>query len=97
MRGCRNLEHRCKDCGRVVCTKTLPPFIEWINIEERLPPQDCCVLVSIYDSRPKVKMAHVEITYRMVKIWYEPAHGKELNSKYGYVTHWMPLPEVAKE
>ena len=27
-RGCRNLETRCKDCGRLVCDKTLPPFLD---------------------------------------------------------------------
>jgi hypothetical protein len=28
IRGCRNLETVCKDCGRVICTKTLPQEIQ---------------------------------------------------------------------
>lgn len=71
--------------------------MEWIDLETRLPPQDCCVLVSIYDPRPKVEMAHVEIAYRMGRVWYEPRDGQEINPKYGYVTHWMPLPEPPKD
>lgn len=36
IRGCRNLEWICKDCGRVVNTATLP-ITEWINFKDQKP------------------------------------------------------------
>lgn len=69
---------------------------EWISIKDRLPPQDCCVLVNVYDGRDKVKMSHVEIAYRLNLDWYESGRGEEINSKYGIITHWMTIPDVVK-
>ena len=86
---CKCGAYPCQECGHCNCP-------EWINIEQREPPQDCCVLVSIYDNRPKVEMSHVEIAYRMGKKWFEPRNGEIIDPKYGYVTHWMPLPESPK-
>lgn len=34
--GCRNLQTICLDCGRVVCTKTLPKAEDWRYLPE--PP-----------------------------------------------------------
>jgi len=71
--------------------------MEWIPIESRKPPQDVCVLVVIYDGREKVKMSHVEIASRIGDAWIEPKDGEVINPKYGYVTHWTPLPEPPDE
>lgn len=70
--------------------------MNWIRIEERLPPQDICVLTCIYDTRPKVNSMHVEILYRLDNRWFEPRDGNEVinNSKYGKITHWMPIPDT---
>lgn len=70
--------------------------MDWINIEEKIPPQNACVLVNVFDGRAKVRMSHVEIAYRLGSIWYEPNHGEELITKYVIVTHWMPLPDCVK-
>lgn len=70
--------------------------MEWISIEERNPPQDVRVLVNIYDHRKNVKMSHVEIAIRYDKRWFYPDRDEqtEIDHKYGFVTHWMPLPDT---
>lgn len=67
--------------------------MEWISVEERLPPQDCAVLVAKYDGRSKVSMYFIEIASRMGSSWYDDNNGDPLDPKYGVVTHWMPLPD----
>lgn len=68
---------------------------EWIDIKQRKPPNDVYVLVTIFDHRPKMMMAHVEIAARMGKQWVYPKDGEVLNLKYGCVTHWMSIPDPA--
>jgi hypothetical protein len=70
---------------------------EWISVQERLPPQDVCVLINFYDGRDKVKMNFVQCGYRIGQQWFEPKDGQEIKEKRGFVTHWMPLPEAPKE
>ncbi len=67
--------------------------MEWIDVEERKPPNDIYVLVSIYDGREKVKLSHVDIAARYGNDWVYDDEDKKVDPKYGYVTHWMPLPD----
>lgn len=67
--------------------------MEWINIEDRKPPQDVYVLIAKFIHRSKVKMHFVQIASRFGNTWVDDKNGEHLNPKDGYVTHWMPLPE----
>lgn len=72
---------------------------EWIKIEDKLPPQAVYVLVAHFDNREKVKMFFICIAERIGEYWYEGKDGQEITSggKYGYVTHWMQLPDLPKK
>jgi len=70
---------------------------EWIKCEDRLPPIDIPVLVARFDNRTKVRMYFIEILVRFSSCWVDTQDNKPINPKYGYVTHWMPLPEPPKE
>jgi len=73
--------------------------MEWISVKDRLPPQNVYVLCAHFDHREKVKMFFIEIAERIGEFWYEGKGGDEITQggKYGYVTHWMPLPDAPKE
>lgn len=66
----------------------------WINVEKRNPPNDCSVLMAIYDSRPKVNMFFLAIGYRINNLWFYGHDGETI--KIGMVTHWMQLPDKPK-
>ena len=68
--------------------------MEWIDVEDRKPPNDINVLVSIYDGREKVKLSHVDIAARYGNEWVYDDQEKKVDPKYGFVTHWMPLPDA---
>lgn len=95
-RGCRNLEWKCADCGRVASTATFPPMQEWISVKDRVPEIDKDVLV--FDSNTK----QCSVRYRLNEFYPDC---DEENNKYAWndqgiinsVTHWMPLPEPPKE
>jgi hypothetical protein len=72
--------------------------MEWISVEERLPPQNVYVIDAKFDYRPKVKMHFVLTAERMGNFWYDGKDGEEItrNGKYGTVTHWMALPDAPK-
>ena len=76
-------------CANIVATMKN----KWINIEERMPPQDTYVLVAYYDYRPKVKMHFIRIAKRFNTTWFDDHDEEELDIKYGYVTHWQLLPD----
>lgn len=65
--------------------------MEWISIEERLPPPDAYILISKYDKRKTIKMPFLSIGYRIEEEWFEK-NGKKVDQKDGNITHWMPLP-----
>jgi hypothetical protein len=67
---------------------------EWINCEERLPPNSVYVLIARFDTRPKVKMYFIQISCRYNKQWQDDRDGEIIDPKYGTVTHWMPLPDA---
>lgn len=68
--------------------------MEWISVDERLPPQDAYVLVSVHDKRKNVDMHFVKIAMRLNAEWFDDKNQDKFDPKYGYVTHWMPLPET---
>jgi hypothetical protein len=68
--------------------------MEWINVDKRLPPNACYVLVAKYDSREKVKMHFVQIAERLNNDWFDDKDGHSIIGKGSRVTHWMPLPDV---
>jgi len=72
--------------------------VEWIDVTERLPPSNTNVLINKYDPREKVKMNFINIGFRINKYWfYADNEETEIDGKYGYVTHWMPLPDEPKK
>lgn len=82
-RGCRNLEWRCKDCGRLVNTAEFPKS-EWISVKDRLPEDDKQVIGWMPDQ-------YKFMTYEDdTGVWYDEEY---INWE---VTHWMPLPELPK-
>ena len=66
--------------------------MNWINVTNRLPPQDCYVLVANFDNRPKVQMFFIHIAKRINKEWFDD-YNEEKMGKCN-VTHWMPLPDA---
>jgi len=66
--------------------------MEWIAIENQLPPQNVYVLVSKFDGREGVKMHSVQIANRLGSLWFDDKDGDLIAPKYGIITHWMPLP-----
>jgi len=70
--------------------------MEWISIEDQLPPKNVYVLISRYDGRKNVKMHFIQIACRFGEQWFSDHDGDELDPKYGIITHWMPLPEPVK-
>lgn len=70
--------------------------MNWIDVRERLPPQDVYVLINVYDGRPKMQMSSVRIANRMGNSWFSDHDGSDVCKKYGIVTHWMVLPDPAE-
>jgi len=67
--------------------------MNWIDVEERKPPNDHYVLVAIFDYRPKVEMHFLQIASRMNDAWIDDKDGELINMKSRKITHWMPLPD----
>ncbi len=91
-RGCRNLEWRCKDCGRVASRATFPKGTEWISVKDRLPSKaDLKFGNSVIIFIPNyINMEETETGPFVGSCpWFE-------NKFYYYndlITHWMPLPK----
>lgn len=52
--------------------------MEWISVDEKLPPQNVYVIVAQFDYRPKVKMHFVLVAERIGKFWYDGKDGEEI-------------------
>ncbi len=86
-RGCRNLETKCSDCGRIVNTATFKPIgTEWISVKDRLPPLDIKVLFCDTDGWM--------YTGYNAEDGFETACGEECGTKVAY---WMPLPKLPED
>ena len=66
---------------------------EWISVEERMPPNDCYVLVAVWHHHKSYPMHHVSIGKRMNSEWFDDHNEEPLLGKSSIVTHWMPLPD----
>lgn len=89
-RGCRNLETRCNDCGRLVCDKTLPDLVQWISVKDRLPQKNDKYLTwNGYDTQ----FHYFEDGYFLMSIGLVIRY---VNDEIPF-THWMPLPQPPKE
>lgn len=96
--GCRNLEQRCLDCGRLVCSYKFPDAktvtineyysgMRWISVDEALPEEGERVLTY----NPKCgEGCCVDIDYRFDKDFWES------QGVFSEITHWMPLPKPPK-
>lgn len=87
-RGCRNLEWKCADCGRVAKTAEFASqFMQWISVKDQLPKDDQNVL-----------FIHTSLHNLPNTGWYEEGmgfipHGFHI-SMIAEATHWMPCPEA---
>lgn len=98
IRGCRNLETKCADCGQLVISRIMPPAMEWIYIEERLPQDGDIVLC--YQTYPKDlqrKFLHRPLRNCFRQIVRYSEYFQSFTNIQGrllpFVSHWMPLPE----
>jgi len=62
--------------------------IEWISVDDQLPPSNQAVLAYIPGVDPK--NAIYEYSLRLCKRGYPPGTGLEWDSR---ITHWMELPK----
>ena len=72
-------------------------LMEWIDVKERLPPNDVYVLISRFKEHKKDPIGDmylVAIACRFNSVWVDDHDGDVLSSKDGIVTHWMPLPDA---
>lgn len=98
IRGCRNLETRCKDCGRLVCEKTFNPH-EWISIQDEMPPKDEPFLGITTGKRIEMLEWKERIINGENKGWfgfYCPCCCCNGHCSDNF-SLWMPLPESPKE
>ena len=68
--------------------------MEWISVDDKLPPMDTEVLVEVSGHRgPCWRNNHNLVAYLACNgDWIEERHGwNSIN-----VTHWMPLPDPPK-
>lgn len=86
--GCRNLETRCKNCGRLISTAEdiTPRGHLWRNLEE-IPPEDLDEIHLITDG----KSIFIRGTFEKPFLFHAFGPNK-LISELKW-THWMPLPK----
>lgn len=105
IRGCRNLNTICEDCGRLVVSRILPPSIEWIPIKEKIPEEYLWVLVLAMNNESSQPCP---ISFAMLRDdeWYflnegfnnAVVHGDSWSDMMtSDITHWMALPDLPKE
>ena len=95
-RGCRNLEYRCKDCGRVVNEVNiieLTPEERWISVKTRLPTEKGGYLIFVYGEIEKSEWTQCLLEWGF-KDLYDEEFGEAYPKKE--VTHWMPFPDPPK-
>lgn len=71
--------------------------MQWIKVEDQLPPNTRRVIVAIWDPRPKVEMYFIHVAIRLNDFWYDPETEQSICTRGSYVTHWMPLPDKPKD
>ncbi len=81
--GCRNLETRCKDCGRITCSHEVRD--QWVKCSERTPSEEKKYLVSMGDWVTTCVWMGIDNPERPYEYtgWRLP---------YDW-TQWMPIPD----
>lgn len=100
--GCRNLEWKCADCGRIASTATIaksPGIGEWIKCEDRLPYSgQWCIAFGKrkfevdWDRTDREEPNSVWNAYYDHSIFYSLVLSEQLNGAELEASHWMPLP-----
>lgn len=69
--------------------------MEWIDVEDRLPPQDAYVLVAQLntDRKRSYYMYTVYTARRYSHSWFDGKDDEEVKPREGRITHWMPIPD----
>lgn len=67
--------------------------MEWIDVKDRLPPQDVVVLLHMVTVNKEWINYSVWTGYRIKDRYFEPFHGEDLEGKDGQILHWMPHPD----
>lgn len=65
----------------------------WIDIENRLPPQDMYVLIATIDPLGTGLWTYVQIAARSGTEWTDATSGKVIKFMESKVTHWMKIPD----
>lgn len=103
VRGCRTLETRCKDCGRLVSTADFKDA--WISVKDKLPEmyeyvlvfaqmpgtnEPCPISIARYDSK-KWEFFNDDSNNACA------CGDLTWNIESEEITHWMPLPRIPSE
>jgi|GEM_PF-1292971 len=65
--------------------------MQWINVEDRLPPNDIYVLVCT--RHIKSEMNFVSICKRFNSTWLDDHNEEKVDHNKYIITHWMPVPD----
>lgn len=93
IRGCRNLEKKCKDCGRLVCDYQMPKS-EWIKVKHRLPKENQEIIMTYNDLVMEGKFLNNKFYHPSVCAHVQGYCNCEEQEG---ITHWMPLPDAPHE
>lgn len=92
IRGCRHIETKCADCGRLVMDRVLPTNDEWIDVNDHLPnDKDHMVLAADCNDKYSV-MALVKY---VEGFWWIESQIEDVRDLKP--THWMRLPKPPEE
>jgi hypothetical protein len=92
IKGCRLLETKCTECGRLVADAIFPSP-QWISLKDKLPPYETRVLV-LKPGPMVLEDDRITIDY-LIKFPDQNVWARKCsNDDRDVVTHWMPLPEI---
>lgn len=66
----------------------------WIEVKDKLPPNNCYVLIALCHENKILRTHFVHIGFRINECWYTGDNDDMIKGKKEFVTHWMPLPDV---
>ena len=67
--------------------------IKWINVNDRLPPNEKYVIIATWHQHKNFPMYHVQTAQRMGDDWLDGHDGDMSKQKNSTITHWMPIPD----
>lgn len=67
--------------------------VEWIDINEKMPIEDVCVLVNIVNEKGSEIKNEIMILFRIKDKWYNSYKGEEFKQGPKTITHWMLVPD----